>query len=83
MNLLPGVADQLGIDEAEGVAVLSVRPRSYAARLRLRPRDVIVSVQERRITSIRDLEQVLAEKPRTWVLGIKRGGRLLTLQVPG
>jgi Do/DeqQ family serine protease len=83
MNLLPGVADELGIDEAEGVAVLSVRPRSYAARLRLRPRDVIVSVQERRITSIRDLEQVLAEKPRTWVLGIKRGGRLLTLQVPG
>ena len=83
MNLLPGVADELGIDETEGVAILSVQPRSYAARLRLRPRDVIVSVQERRITSIRDLEQVLQERPRVWILGIKRAGRLLNVQVPG
>ncbi len=83
MNLLPGVADELGIDETEGVAILSVRPRSYAARLSLRPRDVIVSVQERRITSIRDLEQILQERPRVWVLGIKRAGRLLNVQVPG
>lgn len=83
MNLLPGVADELGIDEAEGVAILSIRPRSIAARLRLRPRDVIVSVQESRITSIRDLESVLAAKPRVWVLGVKRDGRLLNIQVPG
>ncbi|HRY08281.1 MAG TPA: Do family serine endopeptidase [Hyphomicrobiaceae bacterium] len=83
MNLLPGVADQLGIDETEGVAVLSVRPGSIAARLRLRPNDVIVSVQERRITSIRDLERALDAKPRVWVLGIKRDGRLLSVQVPG
>ena len=83
MNLLPGVADELGIDETEGVAILSVQPRSYAARLRLRPRDVIVSVQERRITSIRDLEKVLQERPRVWILGIKRAGRLLNVQVPG
>lgn len=82
-NLLPGVADELGIDEAEGVAILSVRPRSIADRLRLRPRDVIVSVQESRITSIRDLEQALNSKPRTWVLGLKREGRLLSIRVPG
>lgn len=82
-NLLPGVADELGIDEAEGVAILSVRPRSIAARLRLRPHDVIVSVQESRITSIRDLERALDAKPRVWVLGIKREGRLLSIQVPG
>lgn len=82
-NLLPGVADELGIDEAEGVAVLSVRPGSLAARLRLRPHDVIVSIQERHVTSIRELERALDAKPRVWALGIKRGGRLLSVQVPG
>ena len=81
-NLIPGVADGLGIDEAEGVAILSVRPSSIAARLRLIPNDVIVSVQEKRISSIRDLESALNEKPRVWVLGIKRKGRLLRIQVP-
>ena len=82
-NLLPGIADELGIDEPEGVAILSVRPRSYAARLRFRPGDVIVSLQARRISSIRDLESTLAVPTQVWVIGIKRGGRLLNLQVPG
>ncbi|MCB1506258.1 MAG: Do family serine endopeptidase [Hyphomicrobiaceae bacterium] len=82
-NLLPGVADELGIDEDEGIAIMSVRPGSVAARLRLQAGDVIVSVQESRIRSIRELEPLLAQRQRVWVVGIKRGGRLLSLQVPG
>ncbi len=32
-NILPGIADEMGIDDAEGVVVLSVRDASIAARL--------------------------------------------------
>ncbi|MCB1526597.1 MAG: Do family serine endopeptidase [Hyphomicrobiaceae bacterium] len=83
MNLLPGVADELGIDESDGVAILSVRPGSVAARLRLRPRDVIVSVQESRVNSIEELERMIGNRQRLWVIGIKREGRLLSLEIPG
>lgn len=83
MNLLPGVADELGIDEAEGVVILSVRRGSIAERLQLKANDVIVSVQEARVSSVRELEQLVEKRPRAWVLGIKREGRLLSLQLPG
>ena len=83
MNLLPGVADELGIDEAEGVAVLSVRPGSVASQLRLRPGDVIVTLQDKQVLSIRDLMPVLERSQRVWAIGLKRGGKLMSLQVPG
>jgi len=82
-NLLPGVADELGLDDTEGVAVLSVRPGSYAARLNLQPGDIIDSVQGNNVRSVNELEHALAERQRYWVLGIRRGGQLLRLQVPG
>lgn len=82
-NMLPGLADELGIDEAEGVAILSVRDGSVAARLRLRPGDVIVTLQDTRIATIRDLEAQLQRRQRVWVVGIKRAGQVLSLQVPG
>ncbi|MFV0368947.1 MAG: Do family serine endopeptidase [Hyphomicrobiaceae bacterium] len=83
MNLLPGVADELSIDESEGVAILSVRSGSIASRLRLRPRDVIVSVQESRVNSIEELERFIGQRQRLWVIGIMREGRLLSLEIPG
>lgn len=82
-NLLPGIADELGIDATEGVAVLSVRPGSIAGRLKFQPGDVIVSVQEKKIGSVRDLEAALDARQRLWLIGIERGGQLLSLQVPG
>lgn len=82
-NLLPGIADELGIDATEGVAILSVRPGSIAGRLKFQPGDVIVSVQDTKVRSIRDLDDALARRQRLWLIGIERGGQLLSLQVPG
>jgi Do/DeqQ family serine protease len=82
-NLLPGVADELGIDATEGVAILSVRAGSISGRLQFQPGDVIVSVQDQKIDHVRDLESVLDTRQRLWVIGIRRGGQLLSLQVPG
>ena len=36
-NILPAVADELGLEEQEGVVILSVRPDSTAARIGFQP----------------------------------------------
>ncbi len=82
-NLLPGVADELGIDATEGVVILSVRPGSISGRLQFQPGDVIVSLQDQKVETVRDLEGVLSSRQRLWVIGIRRGGQLLSMQVPG
>ena len=83
VNLLPGVADDLGVDSTGGVAVLSVRPGSIAARLGFQTGDVIVEVGGQPIATVADLENAVRERQRVWALGIRRGEQLLQLQVPG
>lgn len=80
-NILPGVTDELGIDDDEGVAILSVRAGSVAANLGFRAGDVIAQVGRQTIASIAELDQALKERPKVWQLAVKRGGRLLQLQV--
>jgi Do/DeqQ family serine protease len=79
VNILPGTAEELGIDANEGVAVVSVRPRSTAARL-FRPGDVILQLGRQRIASVADLESALRQRQRGWLVMIKRGNQVLQLQ---
>ncbi len=82
-NILPGLADELGIDEGDGVAIVSLRPGSVAQRLGFQPGDVITELQQQRVDDIADLEQQLATRQRTWIVGIRRDGKSMLLQVPG
>jgi S1-C subfamily serine protease len=82
-NIVPGSTDDLGIDEQEGVVILSVRDRSTAARLGFRPGDVIVQVGQEKIDSVGELDRVLRTRPQLWQVVVKRGNQLLRLQLPG
>jgi S1-C subfamily serine protease len=82
-NILPGLADELGIDEGDGVAIVSLRPGSVAQRLGFQPGDVITELQQQRVDDIADLEQQLNTRQRTWIVGIRRDGKAMLLQVPG
>ena len=82
-NLLPSVVDELGLDETDGVAIVSLRQGSIAARLGFQPGDVIVQVGQKEITSVADVEAAVRDRQRLWALGVKRAGQLLQLQVPG
>ncbi len=82
-NLLPGIADQLGVDAEQGVIVLSVRNGSTAARLGFRQGDILVGVMGGAVESVLGLEKVLAEPQRVWQMAIKRGDQTLQLQVGG
>jgi Do/DeqQ family serine protease len=82
-NILPSIADELNIDETEGVVITSVRNDSAAQSLGFQPGDIVVSISGKRINTVIDAEQAVAARQRTWQISVKRGNRVLQLQVPG
>jgi S1-C subfamily serine protease len=82
-NILPGLADELGIDDANGVVVVSVRPGSVAQRLGFSAGDIVTEVMNKRIVSVSDLDGALSRRQRVWLLSVRRGDKVLQLQVPG
>ena len=80
---LPGVSDELGLDEQEGVAVLSVRQGSTAERIGFRPGDVIQQVGRDKVDTVSALEGVLKERQRVWLVVLKRGNQTIRLQLAG
>ena len=81
-NILPGLADELGLED-EGVVILSVRPGSIAARLGFQRGDVVISVGGQTITALPELDDAVKQHPRVWAVEVKRGGQVLQLRVPG
>ncbi len=82
-NITPAVADELGLDEGEGIVILSIRQGSVAASLGFQPGDIIVEVQKKPMPTVVELEKGLKDRQRLWQVAIKRGDRVLTLQVQG
>jgi Do/DeqQ family serine protease len=82
-NILPATAEELGIDREDGVVILSVRAGSTAARLGFQPGDVIMQVGRERITSVAQLDNVLKQHQRGWLVVVKRGEQVLQLQLSG
>lgn len=81
-NILPGLADELGLED-EGVVILSVRPGSVAARLGFQRGDVISTVGGQAITELAELDDAVKQHPRVWQVEVKRAGQTLQLRVPG
>ncbi len=82
-NLSPSIADELGLEDHDGVVILAVRNGSTAQRLGFQPGDVIIQVGKETLSSIIDLERAVAQRQRTWAIGVKRGDRVIQLQVQG
>ncbi len=75
-RLPPAVAGVVGY--ATGVEVASVTKESPADRAGLRPRDVVVSLDGKRVESVRGLQRMLNEEfiGRAAAIGFVRGGTL-------
>lgn len=87
-SLSPAIAEELGLDEEGGVAVLQVAPGGLAARLGFRRGDVIVTFDGRPVTSAGTLEELLRnraserrqqvaqrQRPTPWLITVKRDGK--------
>jgi serine protease Do len=83
-NLSPAVAEELDLDnEGPGVVVTEIARGTVAARVGLRPGDVVKTVNGTEIVSVEQLSALLAANTGGWQLQIARGGRVLSLQIGG
>jgi Do/DeqQ family serine protease len=84
MNLSPAVSEELRLDGfSEGVVIAEVKPGSPAARVGLRPGDIIRAVNDRDVESTRLLEALTRSAPRLWRLEIERDGKLNKIVLRG
>ncbi|MGH6792044.1 MAG: DegQ family serine endoprotease [Methyloceanibacter sp.] len=84
-NLSPAVAQELGIgdDTRAGVVVIEVQPRTAAARLGLRRGDIVVGVNNEKVTSVANLTVALELGGGAWRLAVERGGKVFNVTVQG
>jgi Do/DeqQ family serine protease len=82
-NIGPAIADELGLEDISGVVILSIRAGSTASRLGFEVGDIIAQVGRDAIATVADLEKTVAARQRLWALAVKRGNRVLKLQVQG
>jgi len=83
VNLYPPLADDLAIDQTDGVVIVSVRSGSTAERFNFRPGDVIVKVGEVQIDSFETLSPLLTRRRNFWDITVNRAGQLFKLQTSG
>jgi serine protease Do len=81
-NLSPAFAEELGLDTlAMGVVILKIVRGSPAHRLRLRPGDIVLSVNSNSIGTVVELQEALRAARGDWRIGLKRGDKKLNLVV--
>ena len=80
-TLSPALADELSLDDEQGVVIASVRPGSVAANLGFVTGDLIISVGGQSVESVAALETQLKQRQTVWLVDVKRQGRVLTLQI--
>ena len=82
-NILPSVADELGLEETDGVVIVAVRRDGAAARIGFQPGDIVLQVGDTKITDVVNLDTIAREPQRIWRVTIKRAGRVMQFQLSG
>jgi len=79
INLSPAVAEEYSLDNLkEGVVIDKIEDGSEAANVNLQKGDVILAVNDVKITSTRDLQTATEKRSAYWKLVLARGGQVLT-----
>lgn len=83
-NLSPAFNEHKGLDTMkEGVIVTSVDRRSRAARLGLRPGDILKEVNGVKVETVDRVLETVSEPRGSWTVVVERGGQLLRVSVRG
>ena len=81
-NLSPALGEELGFNALEvGVVVTRIRRGTAAHRLRLRPGDILVALNDIDIESVGQLVDLLRVDPGSWRFTVRRGRRTVNLVV--
>jgi len=84
-NLSPAVAQELGIDDdtRQGVVVVDVKDQTPAARLGVKRGDILVGLNNEKVSSVAQLAAALDLSGDRWRLSVERDGKLFNLAISG
>ena len=85
-NLNPAVVEEMGQTfklslEEKGVIILSVDKRTRAARVGLRPGDIILAINRTEIKNVAGLVGLLEKPSEQWNLELRRAGRIIRTSI--
>jgi len=83
-NISPAVADELHLDaDTEGVVVTELSDDSTAATVGFQKGDIILAVNNKKISKTGDLDKVTREQARLWRITLLRGGQQINVTLGG
>lgn len=83
-NLSPAFALENDLDDmARGVVILRVARQSPAARIGLRPGDIVLEVNGEKVDLVATLERAMLSSQNAWRISIRREGQVLTTEIKG
>src|SRR6201992_3673754 len=83
-NISPAVADELHLDaDTEGVVVTDLTDDGTAANVGFQKGDIIVAVNNQKISKTVDLEKATRDASRVWRITLVRGGQQINVTLGG
>jgi len=83
-NLSPALADRLRLDPAaEGVVIVDIANGSLAQRLGFQPGDVVLVINNQKVTRTADVDRLSRQQNRLWRITIRRGGQQMSVELRG
>ncbi len=79
-NLSPALAEELDISRYKGVIVTEIQLRSYARRI-FKAGDVLIAINDKKITSTKQLDKLMKIDMRQWELSFIRNGKTINLTI--
>jgi serine protease Do len=81
-NLSPALAEELDIPGAwSGVIITKIARASPAQRVRLRPGDILLAVNEHRISEVADIDGAVGSSKERWRISFRRAGQVRTMDI--
>ena len=79
VNLSPATAEEYSVEGvSQGVVISKIASDSQAAQLNFQRGDVVVSINDAKIETTRDLQRTVGKRHYYWKITISRGGQMLT-----
>jgi Do/DeqQ family serine protease len=83
-NLSPALADEMQLDpQSEGVVITSIADGSTAQSIGFRKGDIVISVNNQKITKSADLDRATGTGGHQWRVTIMRGGQQISVMFTG
>jgi S1-C subfamily serine protease len=83
-NISPAVADEMHLDtDTEGVVVIEIGDDTTAANVGFQKGDIIMAVNNQKISRTSDIERATRESARVWRIVLMRGGQQINVTLGG